>query len=86
MYQGTGIALAAKGAVNEGRRLELLLRMAPDVKSVYVPHNPDDPVTITKPAAVRDAARRLSTTPRSMSAKPSASNRLSTVNGGRGFQ
>jgi len=55
----TGIVSAAKGAVNEGRALEWLLQVAPDIEQVFVPYNPDDPVTLTKLGAVQDAAAKL---------------------------
>ncbi len=55
----TGIASVAKGAVNEGRRLELLLQIAPDVKRVYIPYNPEDPAVITALTTVSDDAAKL---------------------------
>lgn len=55
----TGVTTAAKGAVNEGRRLEWLTKMLPNVKRVYIPHNPDDGAVKTSLAVVRDAASAL---------------------------
>lgn len=55
----TGIASAAKGSVNEGRRLEWLLEIAPNAKRVLVPYNPSDSATLTKLEPVKAAAQKL---------------------------
>ncbi len=55
----TGVASAAKDVVNEGRRLEWLTQIAPHISQVYVPYNPDDPVSVSRLAAVETAAEQL---------------------------
>lgn len=55
----TGVASAAKDIANEGRRLEWLTQMAPEIHLVYVPYNPDDSVSVARLAAVESAAAKL---------------------------
>lgn len=55
----TGVSSAAKGVVNEGRRLEWLLAIAIDAEKIYIPYDPNNPVTLAKLAAVQDAASKL---------------------------
>lgn len=40
----TGVTIGVEGTASEGRRLELLKQLAPDVQRVFVPYNPDDPI------------------------------------------
>jgi len=55
----TGISSAAIGIVNEGRRLEWLLAIAVGAEKVYIPYDPNNPVTLAKLVAVQDAASKL---------------------------
>jgi putative ABC transport system substrate-binding protein len=42
----TGVTIGIEGFASEGRRLEWLKQVAPDIQQVYVPYNPDDALTI----------------------------------------
>lgn len=42
--------------LSEGRRLEWLLRVAPDVEHIYIPYNPDDLSPVLALARVQEAA------------------------------
>jgi putative ABC transport system substrate-binding protein len=55
----TGVASAAKDIANEGRRLQWLQQMAPDISRVYVPYNSTDSVSVARLAAVETAATEL---------------------------
>lgn len=52
----TGVMAGAKASVSEGRRLEWLLKIAPDLRRLYVPYNPDDPVGVANYEAIRQTA------------------------------
>jgi putative ABC transport system substrate-binding protein len=54
----TGVAL---GADSEARRLEWLLKLAPNAKRIYVPYNSDDASARSSLAAIRTAAPKLNT-------------------------
>jgi putative tryptophan/tyrosine transport system substrate-binding protein len=58
----SGVTTVFEGSLSEGRRLELLLMMDPEVETILVPHNPDDPAVRQSMATVRDAARYLGVT------------------------
>jgi putative ABC transport system substrate-binding protein len=51
----TGIAFG----IQEARRLEWLLRIAPEVRQIYVPFNPNDKSPVLALKAVRNAAAKL---------------------------
>lgn len=55
----TGVLAGAKAAVSEGRRLEWLLKIVPNVKKLAMIYNPDDPVGATGFQVVQDAAQPL---------------------------
>jgi putative ABC transport system substrate-binding protein len=55
----TGITVGAEDAINEGRRLDWLLKVAPRIESVYIPYNPDDAVSTVSLVAVQDVASTL---------------------------
>jgi len=38
----TGVTIGVEGTASEGRRLEWLTQIAPDIQRVYIPYNPDD--------------------------------------------
>jgi putative tryptophan/tyrosine transport system substrate-binding protein len=52
----TGVAL---GGDSEARRLEWLLKLAPQARRIYVPYNPDDASARSSLAAIRGAALKL---------------------------
>jgi putative tryptophan/tyrosine transport system substrate-binding protein len=52
----TGVAL---GADSEARRLEWLLKLAPNTRRIYVPYNSDDASARSSLAAIRAAAPKL---------------------------
>lgn len=56
----TGILAGGKGSQSEGRRLELFRQLAPEMKTLYLPFNPDDPAAMENVKAVRGAAESLS--------------------------
>jgi putative tryptophan/tyrosine transport system substrate-binding protein len=39
----TGVTIGVEGTASEGRRLDLLKQMVPDIERVLIPYNPDDP-------------------------------------------
>lgn len=51
----TGVAFG----LQEGRRLEWLVRIAPEIQRIYVPFNPNDQSPVLALEAVRDAAAKL---------------------------
>jgi putative ABC transport system substrate-binding protein len=55
----TGVTVGARGATNEGRRLQLLVEMLPSPKRIYIPLNPDDSVVKASLPVVQEAAEAL---------------------------
>jgi putative tryptophan/tyrosine transport system substrate-binding protein len=55
----TGVASTPKNAVSEGRGLEWLLEIAPDIKRIYIPHNPDELASSRRLAVVQEVATGL---------------------------
>jgi putative ABC transport system substrate-binding protein len=51
----TGVAFG----IQETRRLEWLVRIAPEIKQIYVPYNPNDQSPVLALEMVRDAAEKL---------------------------
>jgi putative ABC transport system substrate-binding protein len=45
--------------VQEARRLEWLMQIAPTVEQIYAPYNPDDPAPVSALETVREAAAKL---------------------------
>lgn len=55
----TGITVGAKNAINEGRRLDWLVKVDPDINQIYIPYNPEDAVATVSLAAVEEVAATL---------------------------
>ena len=55
----TGILAGTKSSLSEGRRLEVFLQVVPNIKSLYMPFNPDDPAAMESVESVRKAASLL---------------------------
>lgn len=55
----TGITVGIEGTPNEGRRLEWLKQMAPDIQYVYVPYDANSPLSQQSVATIREVAAEL---------------------------
>jgi putative ABC transport system substrate-binding protein len=55
----TGISVGTSGTPIDGRRLEWFKKIAPQIKRVYFPHNPDDPLVVQGLKTVRESASVL---------------------------
>jgi putative ABC transport system substrate-binding protein len=55
----TGITVGVEGTPTEGRRLEWLKQILPDVKRIYVPYNPDDVLVVQSMKTLQEAADKL---------------------------
>lgn len=55
----TGITLGIEGTPTEGRRLEWLKQIVPDVKRIYVPYNPNDVLVVQSMKTLQEAADKL---------------------------
>jgi putative ABC transport system substrate-binding protein len=55
----TGVTTAMPDMSNEGVRLDMLLKIAPDVHRVNIPYNPDNPTVLASLAAVQRTAEGL---------------------------
>jgi putative ABC transport system substrate-binding protein len=42
----TGVTIGVEGFASEGRRLEWLKQVAPDIQQIYLPYNPDDALAV----------------------------------------
>jgi putative tryptophan/tyrosine transport system substrate-binding protein len=49
-------------SLQEGRRLELLKQVAPTIKQIYVPYNPDDPAPVSALETISKSAPKLGVT------------------------
>jgi putative ABC transport system substrate-binding protein len=55
----TGITVGIEGTPTEGRRLEWLKQIVPDLKSIYVPYNPTDVLVKQSLKTLQEAADKL---------------------------
>ncbi|MBZ0289876.1 MAG: ABC transporter substrate-binding protein, partial [Anaerolineae bacterium] len=55
----TGIAVGIEGTPTEGRRLEWLKQIVPDVQRIYVPYNPNDVLVAQSMKTLQEAADKL---------------------------
>lgn len=55
----SGVTTGFAGSLSEGRRLQYLVELNPDIKRIYVPHNPEDVAVAQSIETIRKAATDL---------------------------